>query len=30
VGSRVTLLQRPFSTEKLRAAINAALYTEER
>ena len=30
VGSRVTLLQRPFSTEKLRAAINVALYIEER
>ena len=28
VGSRVTLLQRPFSTEKLRAAINATLFTE--
>jgi CheY-like chemotaxis protein len=28
VGSRVTLLQRPFSTEKLRAAINTALFTE--
>ncbi len=30
VGSPVTLLQRPFSTEKLRAAINAALYIDER
>lgn len=29
VGSPVTLLQRPFSTEKLRAAINAALFTDE-
>ena len=28
VGSRVTLLQRPFSTEKLRAAINATLFAE--
>ena len=28
VSSRVTLLQRPFSTEKLRAAINATLFTE--
>lgn len=28
VGSKVTLLQRPFSTEKLRAAINAALFSE--
>ena len=30
VGSSVTLLQRPFSTEKLRAAINAALFTDDR
>lgn len=30
VGSAVTLLQRPFSTEKLRAAINAAMYTDQR
>lgn len=29
VGSKVTLLQRPFSTEKLRAAINTSLFTEE-
>jgi CheY-like chemotaxis protein len=30
VGSKVTLLQRPFSTEKLRAAINTSLYTDQR
>jgi CheY-like chemotaxis protein len=28
VGSKVSVLQRPFSTEKLRAAINAALFSE--